>query len=99
MNEFIFSSDQTAVTGTISRAGTNVEVSGDQLRTSSRPKCLMCDSSGRMLYEGLRDRPFDTPGAWNIRQCINDACGLLWLDPMPVSADIWKAYRTYYTHS
>lgn len=71
---------------------------GDQVEAVSQPICLMCGAFGGMLYDGLKDRPFDTPGLWNLRKCPNRECGLLWLDPMPTPGDIWKAYRSYYTH-
>ena len=75
------------------------EILEDQVEAVSRPACLMCGSAGWMLYEGLRDRPFNTPGLWNLKRCPNRGCGLLWLDPMPSPNDVWKAYRTYYTHA
>jgi 2-polyprenyl-3-methyl-5-hydroxy-6-metoxy-1,4-benzoquinol methylase len=50
------------------------------------------------LYQGLRDPWFGTPGAWNVKQCPNRGCGLLWLDPMPLEADLAQAYQGYYTH-
>lgn len=71
----------------------------DRLDAVSQPSCLMCGSSGTALYAGLKDRPFDTPGLWNLKKCPNPKCGLLWLDPMPTPTDIWKAYRSYYTHA
>jgi len=52
-----------------------------------------------MLYEGMRDRLFGAPGEWNLRRCPNPDCGLLWLDPMPLEADIGKAYESYLTHA
>jgi SAM-dependent methyltransferase len=75
------------------------EGSDEHIDVVSRPNCLMCTSGGRLLYEGLKDRPFDTPGLWNLKRCSNPDCGLLWLDPMPSPKDVWKAYRTYYTHA
>lgn len=50
------------------------------------------------MYDGLRDRLFGAPGAWSLRRCADPACRLLWLDPMPLEADIGKAYAEYYTH-
>jgi len=46
----------------------------------------------------VNDRLFDVPGQWNVRQCTNPDCGLLWLDPRPVEDDIGKLYRNYFTH-
>jgi SAM-dependent methyltransferase len=50
-----------------------------------------------MLYEDLHDRFYSAQGAWNMRRC--PACGLLWLDPVPLEEDVHLAYGTYYTHS
>lgn len=50
------------------------------------------------MYEDLHDRLYSTRGAWNMSRC--QACGLLWLDPVPLEDDIHLAYEgTYYTHS
>ena len=70
----------------------------DGVEVESHPLCLMCGAPGQVLYEGLRDRPFDTPGMWRLKKCTNYPCGILWLDPMPTEEDVWKAYQTYYTH-
>jgi SAM-dependent methyltransferase len=50
-----------------------------------------------MLYDDLHDRFYSTPGVWKMSRC--QACGLLWLDPVPLEDDIHLAYGTYYTHS
>ncbi len=50
-----------------------------------------------MIYEDLHDRLYSTQGAWNMRRC--QACGLLWLDPVPLEDDMHLAYDTYYTHA
>lgn len=42
---------------------------------------------------------FGAPGEWNLKRCINPLCRLAWLDPMPASDDIGKAYTHYYTHT
>jgi len=60
------------------------------------PLCLLCDRNGTTLYENLSDRMFDAPGAWGYLQC--PTCGLVWLNPRPVPADLIKTYQTYYTH-
>jgi 2-polyprenyl-3-methyl-5-hydroxy-6-metoxy-1,4-benzoquinol methylase len=61
--------------------------------------CYICGSAGKILYTNLNDRLFGSKGTWNISKCTNKSCGLLWLNPMPLDADIWKAYSNYYTHS
>jgi SAM-dependent methyltransferase len=50
------------------------------------------------LHANLTDRLFGAPGNWTFTQCLNPACGLVWLDPMPLEAELWKAYHSYYTH-
>lgn len=52
-----------------------------------------------MLYPDLHDRLYDVPGTWGIRRCSNEACGLSWLDPMPLEQELPKLYRRYFTHS
>src|SRR6185503_20402485 len=70
----------------------------DQIRSTPCPDCYLCGATGDVLYDSLKDRLFGAPGYWNIRICPNAACGLLWLDPMPVEEDLVKAYHSYYTH-
>lgn len=69
-----------------------------EIRTEPRLHCYLCGTSGDPLYQGLRDRLYAAPGEWSLRRCRNTACGLVWLDPMPLSSEIWKAYTHYYTH-
>lgn len=70
----------------------------NEIRTLAQPLCYICSSPGRILYQGLADRLFNAPGKWNIKQCLNPECGLLWLDPIPTEEDIGKVYLSYYTH-
>lgn len=51
-----------------------------------------------MIYRELHDRLFGAAGTWNISQCQNDQCGLLWMNPMPIKEDLHLAYETYFTH-
>lgn len=60
--------------------------------------CPLCSSQGTILHETLSDRLFSSNGIWNLRKCNSKNCELLWLDPMPESTEIWKAYQDYYTH-
>ena len=69
------------------------------LATQAVPLCLLCSTRGEPLYSGLEDRLFNAPGIWKLNKCTNVACGLAWLDPMPIEKDVSKAYDTYYTHS
>ena len=70
-----------------------------EIKTRSVPKCFVCGTEGESLYAGMHDRSFGAPGAWGLRRCPLSACGLIWLDPQPIEADLGKAYQTYYTHS
>lgn len=69
------------------------------IRTFPRPDCALCGVQGVLRYQGLRDRLFGAPGEWTLYQCGSAACGLLWLNPMPLPEDIGKAYQSYYTHA
>src|SRR5487761_1111965 len=68
------------------------------VRANAHPLCYLCNSFGDVLYRDLTDAVFFAPGKWSIRRCPNPACGLLWLDPMPVAEDLPAAYEGYYTH-
>jgi 2-polyprenyl-3-methyl-5-hydroxy-6-metoxy-1,4-benzoquinol methylase len=70
----------------------------NEMNAEPNPNCLLCGATGRPLYHGLRDQLFSAPGKWDVKQCPRAACGLLWLDPMPLERDIGKAYQDYYTH-
>lgn len=50
------------------------------------------------VYRALHDRLFGSTGEWSIAQCMNPACGLMWIDPQPSTAQLAAAYQTYYTH-
>jgi len=69
-----------------------------EIRAFRQPQCLLCGSEGEPLHSGLKDRIFGAPGEWNLSECSNPECGLVWLDPMPIEEDISKAYENYYTH-
>jgi 2-polyprenyl-3-methyl-5-hydroxy-6-metoxy-1,4-benzoquinol methylase len=70
--------------------------SNEGIGIEGKPRCYFCNRAGVKLYDGLRDRLFGAPGTWNILNCRN--CGLIWLDPQPISNEIWKLYGTYFTH-
>ena len=69
------------------------------IRSRPQPTCFNCGAQGVPLYADLGDRLFGAAGTWSFRRCGNSACGLLWLDPMPLEEDIHKAYVHYYTHA
>jgi len=68
------------------------------IRTRPNPTCRICGSPGRLLYAGLKDRLFSTPGLWQLKQCPKVECGLVWPDPVALEEDLGLAYQTYYTH-
>jgi 2-polyprenyl-3-methyl-5-hydroxy-6-metoxy-1,4-benzoquinol methylase len=70
----------------------------DIIRATARPDCFVCGANGVALYEDLTDRFFGASGHWNFVRCSDRECAMVWLDPMPIEQDIWKAYRNYYTH-
>jgi SAM-dependent methyltransferase len=70
-----------------------------KIRTAACPRCILCGGEGRQLYSEQRDRLFGAEGYWNLKRCPNRKCDLIWLDPMPLPADIGKAYARYYTHA
>lgn len=69
-----------------------------EIRTRPMTNCFLCGSTGVVSYSGMQDRSFGAPGEWSLRRCPKSTCGLIWLDPQPIEADIGKAYATYYTH-
>src|SRR5262249_15346 len=69
-----------------------------QIRSSPREACFLCGKKGEALYTNLVDRLFSAPGIWSFKRCPNPDCGLLWLDPMPITEDIPLAYQNYFTH-
>jgi 2-polyprenyl-3-methyl-5-hydroxy-6-metoxy-1,4-benzoquinol methylase len=70
-----------------------------EMRSAPQPACALCGGSGEALYAGQRDRLFGAGGKWNLKRCVNPDCGVVWLDPMPLREDLWKAYLSYYTHA
>jgi 2-polyprenyl-3-methyl-5-hydroxy-6-metoxy-1,4-benzoquinol methylase len=72
-------------------------MAGEEIRTREEKDCYLCHKEGRPLYAGMTDRLFGVPGVWGVRKC--GSCGLMWLDPRPVSEDIPKTYATYMTHA
>ncbi len=70
-----------------------------RIRTGERPCCTLCGSTGRPLYVEQQDRLFGAAGRWDLKQCPERDCGLVWLDPMPLAQDLFKAYDAYYTHA
>jgi len=69
------------------------------IKAAPSPSCYLCGSPGKILHEGIKDCFLDTGQRWDVRLCSNSACGLAWVDPLPVEDEIHKAYQSYYTHS
>ncbi len=69
------------------------------IRVEPRPACMICGSSGDLLYDALVDHQYGVPGKWSLRQCSNSICSLVWQDPMIANADLPLAYKSYYTHN
>jgi len=69
------------------------------IATRRSPSCYLCGNPGGQLYQDRADFVFEAPGLWDFRRCSNPGCGLIWMDPVPVPADIGKLYSNYYTHS
>ena len=73
------------------------QISDEYIRTEAMPACYLCGARGEPLYDGLRDRLYGCPGEWGFLRCRS--CGLVWLSPRPVAAEIHKAYMSYHTHA
>lgn len=69
-----------------------------KIASSEVNTCFVCNSKGKSKYLNLNDRNFGTSKGWNIVECSNATCGLMWLNPMPTIDEIGKAYESYYTH-
>jgi SAM-dependent methyltransferase len=70
----------------------------ETLRSAPSPECIACGSAGVELYPNLADYLAGTAQDWRMVRCARDDCGMLWLDPKPLAADLIKAYATYHTH-
>lgn len=76
----------------------NLPDSKPVMRTRSCDPCALCGARGLVMYRDLEDRFFSAPGQWQLVRCPAADCGLVWLNPMPIEADLGLAYRTYFTH-
>jgi 2-polyprenyl-3-methyl-5-hydroxy-6-metoxy-1,4-benzoquinol methylase len=74
-------------------------VKEESIRTESCPRCILCGSNGTLIYSSQQDRLFGVTGVWDFKICSNPDCKLIWLDPMPITEDLGKAYANYYTHT
>jgi 2-polyprenyl-3-methyl-5-hydroxy-6-metoxy-1,4-benzoquinol methylase len=69
------------------------------IRTLSRPECLICGSHGKPRYAGVSDPYGGVMGAWDVKECPQPSCGVVWLDPAPLAEDLHLAYQQYFTHA
>ena len=67
------------------------------IRVEEVKTCLLCNTEGLLLYKEMCDRLFSAPGIWNFFRCPK--CGLIWLNPRPLSDEINKIYASYFTHT
>ena len=77
---------------------TSISTDPEIINSVPEPACYLCGSQGIILHTCLSDPYARAPGEWNLKRCPNPDCGLVWLDPMPLKEDLWKAYLIYYTH-
>lgn len=68
------------------------------MRSRPHEHCIVCGGPGAPLYRDLPDRLYGAPGRWGMRRCRARSCGLIWIDPLPLAADLGQAYERYYTH-
>lgn len=71
----------------------------ETIKSSLVNNCMVCGSEGKLLYANLNDRLYGNSKGWNLFQCINKKCNLVWLNPQPTKDSIGLAYESYYTHS
>jgi 2-polyprenyl-3-methyl-5-hydroxy-6-metoxy-1,4-benzoquinol methylase len=60
---------------------------------SPRTRCLLCESVGEPLFDGLQDRICGTRGSFALRECRR--CGLAWLEQEPVEEPHGSGYYTH----
>ncbi len=72
--------------------------SDSEIKTHEVCLCPLCRTEGTFIYKGLSDHLFGVEGQFNLKQCNDNSCGLIWLDPCPDTAEIGKLYQSYYTH-
>ncbi len=60
------------------------------VRSEPAPLCSVCHVPGALLYRDVHDQVWRAPGVYALRRCAS--CGLIWLDPRPVAADLVALY-------
>ncbi|MEW6088950.1 MAG: class I SAM-dependent methyltransferase [bacterium] len=64
------------------------------IKTGPFPDCMVCGRPGAEKYGDLSDRFGLVKGRFILKEC--SSCGLLWLDPRPVSSAVMDCYDEYY---
>ncbi|MCE9582622.1 MAG: class I SAM-dependent methyltransferase [Planctomycetes bacterium] len=67
------------------------------VRCEPAPGCPLCGVEGNQALAEARDRVYEAPGKWLVRECAG--CRVAWLDPRPVPEEIGKLYAGYHTHA
>mgnify|MGYP005849940021 CR=1 FL=1 len=76
---------------------TTSEVKVNQaIATEKVEECPLCQRRGLNYYRDLTDRLNNSEGEWSFIKC--DTCGILWLNPRPLSSELSKIYQNYFTH-
>jgi SAM-dependent methyltransferase len=78
---------------------TEAIIDNEGVHCREQRECVSCGKPGVPLHINLRDRLFGAPGTWATFRCKNPECGLGWLNPQPLAAEVIKFYRDYYTHA
>jgi len=67
------------------------------VKTEHVETCVLCRTSGRVLYPHVKDDLYGHEGDFG--ELICPTCGLIWLCPRPVREDMGEFYGRYYTHA
>lgn len=73
-----------------------MEQQKEKIKTYYKNNCYLCQSSSTNLYQDLEEILGIVSGKWNLRQCNNKDCGLVWVDPCPIEQEIGKLYPATY---
>ena len=57
--------------------------------------CLVCGRPSQLLYSDAHDYTFGVQGEWGYMVCMDNSCGTIQIDPMPVSDVINTFYKNY----
>jgi 2-polyprenyl-3-methyl-5-hydroxy-6-metoxy-1,4-benzoquinol methylase len=68
-------------------------------QTRPQESCPICGQLGDVFLHDLKDKLFGVPGKWASQRCRNGNCRSIWINPVIIEAELYKAYANYYTHS